>query len=45
MWPVLVEKFNFKFLSNDAGGEVQLIILFVPFHWDVLGVLGCIRKL
>ena len=45
MWPVFIEKFNCEFLRNDAGGEVQLIILFLHFYWAVLGVLECVGKL
>ena len=45
MWPIFIEKFNCEFLRNDAGGEVQLIILFLHFYWAVLGVLECVGKL
>jgi len=45
MWPVFVLQFNFGFLSNGAGGEVHLIILFLHWFWTILHVLGCVRKL
>jgi len=45
MWPVFVLQFNFRFLRNDAGGMVHLIILFLYWFWTTLHVLGCIRKL
>ena len=45
MWPVFIEKFNCELLRNDAGGEVQLIILFLHFYWAVLGVLKCVEKI
>ena len=35
VWPVFIEKFNCELLRNDAGGEVQLIILFLYFYWAV----------
>ena len=45
MWPVFIEKFNCELLRNDAGGEVQLIILFLHFYLVVLDVLGCVGKI
>ena len=36
---------KFRVLRNDAGGKVQLIILFLHFYWVVLQVLWCIGKL
>ena len=38
-------KFNFEFLIYDAGGEVQLITLFLHLFYPILGVLGLVRKL
>jgi len=44
MWPVLIEQFNCRFLSNDAEGEVQLITSFLHFYWAIMGVLEFIRN-
>ena len=45
MWPVFIENFNWEFLRNNAGGEVQLIILFLHQFFTIIHILGCIRKL
>ena len=45
MWPVFIEKFNCEFLRNDAGEEVQLIILFLHQLFTIIYVLWCVKKL
>ena len=45
MWPVFIEKFNCEVLRNDAGGEVQLIILFLHQLFTIIYIVGCVRKL
>jgi len=32
-------------LINDGGGEVQLIMYFLPTYWTILSILWVIRKL
>ena len=45
MWPVFIEKFKCKFLRNDPGGEVQLIILFLHQFFTIIYILRCVKKL
>ena len=42
---VLVLQFNFEFLNNDAGKEVELITYLLYLFWAILKVIGCVRKL
>ena len=34
-----------RLLRNDEGGDLHVIILFLPYFWAILSVLGCVRKL
>ena len=43
--PVFILQFNFEFLVNDAGGEVELITSCIYHFWLILSVLGCVWKL
>ena len=45
MWPVFIEKFNCKFLRNYAGGEVQLIILFLHQFFTIIYIPRRVKKL
>ena len=45
MWPVFIEKFKCEFLRNDAGGEVQLIILFLHQFFNIIYIFRCVKKL
>ena len=45
MWPVFIEKFKCEFLRNDAGGEVQLIILFLDQFFTIIYILKRVKKL
>ena len=45
MWPVFIEKFKCEFLRNDAGGEVQLIILFLHQFFTIIYIFGHVKKL
>ena len=45
MWPVFIEKFKCEFLRNVAGGEVQLIILFLHQFFTIIYILECVKKL
>ena len=45
MWPVFIEKFKCEFLRNDAGGEVQLIILFLHQFFTIIYILRCVKEL
>ena len=45
MWPVFIEKFKCEFLRNDAGGEVQLIILFLHQYFTIIYILRHVKKL
>ena len=45
MWPVFIEKFKCEFLRNDAGGEEQLIILFLHQFFTIIYILGRVKNL
>ena len=45
MWSVFIEKFKCEFLRNDAGGEVQLIILFLHQFFTIIYILRRVKKL
>ena len=45
MWPVFIEKLTCELLRNDAGGEVQLIILFLHQFFTIIYILKRVKRL